>query len=68
MNKARWIWTRLTDIVDDHKMKTDAPRMKMNKIKKHAIGKEMRLHYALGAIVILFVTIVAMHGLSMCTR
>ena len=55
-------------ILEQSKMKTDATRMKMKKIKRHAIEREMHLRYAFGAIVILFVTIVAMYGLSMCTR
>ena len=59
---------RLADIVDDYKMKTDATRVKMKKNKKYVIEKEMCLHYTLRAIVILVVTILAMYGLSMCTR
>ena len=58
----------LTDSVHDYKIKPDATRLKMNKIKRYAIENEMRLHFALGAIVILVVIIIVMYGLSICTN
>ena len=42
----------LADIVDNYKINMDANRTKIRKIKKHAMHKEMHLHYALGAVVI----------------
>ena len=58
----------LADVVDDYKCKTDATRTKMKKIKKCVVEKEMHLHYALGAIVILVIIIVDMYAIYLCTR
>ena len=58
----------LTDIIDDYKIKMDASWTKMNKIEKHAIEKEMHLHYAFGAIVNLVIIIVAIYFISLSTR
>ena len=36
----------VADVVDDHKIKMDAMRLKMRKIKKYAIHTEAWYHYA----------------------
>ncbi|SPT18232.1 unnamed protein product [Triticum aestivum] len=43
----------VADVVDDHKIKMDAMRLKIRKIRKHAIHTEAWYHYAVGSIVIL---------------
>ena len=53
----------VADVVDDHKIKMDAMRLKIRKIRKYAIDKEAWYHYVVGSIVtlvaILIVFIVA---------
>ena len=43
----------VADVVDDHKNKMDAMRLKMRKIRKYAIHIEAWYHYAVGSIVTL---------------
>ena len=40
----------VADVVDDHKIKMDAMRLKIRKIRKHAIDNEAWYHYAVGSI------------------
>ena len=41
----------VADVVDDHKIKMDAMRLKIRKIRKYAIHTEAWYHYAVGSIV-----------------
>ena len=41
----------VADVVDDHKIKMDALRLKIRKIRKYAIDNEAWYHYAVGSIV-----------------
>ena len=53
----------VADVVDDHKMKMNAMRLKINKIRKYAIDNEAWYHYAIEAIVTLvaiFITFIVM--------
>ena len=53
----------VVDVVDDHKMKMNAMRLKIKKIRKYAIDNEAWYHYAVGSIVTLvaiFITFVVM--------
>jgi hypothetical protein len=43
----------VADIVNDHKIKMDAMRLKNRKIRKYAIDTEAWYHYAVGSIVTL---------------
>ena len=43
----------VADVVDDHKIKMDAMRLKIRKIRKYAIHTEAWYHYAVGSIVTL---------------
>ena len=43
----------VADVVDDHKIKMDAMRLKIRKIRKYAIDNEAWYHYAVGSIVTL---------------
>lgn len=43
----------VADAVDDHKIKMDAMRLKIRKIRKYAIDNEAWYHYAVGSIVTL---------------
>ena len=40
----------LADVVDDHKIKMDAMRLKIRNLRKYAINKEAWYHYAVGSI------------------
>ena len=61
----------VADVVDDHKIKMDAMRLKIGKIRKYAIHTEAWYHYAVGSIVTLVVImirfIVSMYGLTSCS-
>ena len=46
-------------VVDDHKIKMDAMRLKIRKIRKYAIHTEAWYHYAVGSIVTLVVIMIA---------
>ena len=53
----------VADAIDDHKMKMNAMRLKIKKIRKYAIDNEAWYHYAVGSIVTLlaiFITFVVM--------
>ena len=53
----------VADVIDDHKMKMNAMRLKLKKIRKYAIDNEAWYHYAVGSIVTLvaiFIAFVAM--------
>jgi len=41
----------VADVVDDHKIKMDAMRLKIRKIRKYVIHTEALYHYAVGSIV-----------------
>ena len=43
----------VADVADDHKIKMDAMRLKIRKIRKYAIHTEAWYHYAVGSIVML---------------
>ena len=49
----------VADVVDDHKIKMDAMRLKIRKIRKYAINKEAWYHYAVGSIVTLVAIMIA---------
>ena len=49
----------VADVVDDHKMKMDAMRLKIRKIRKYAIHTEAWYHYAVGSIVTLVAILIA---------
>ena len=59
---------QLADVADKYKCKTDENRTRMKNMKKYVIEKDMHLNYALGAIVILIIIIIAMYAISSCTR
>ena len=46
-------------VVDDHKIKMDAMRLKIRKIKKYAIHTEAWYHYTVGSIVTLVAIMIA---------
>ena len=58
----------VADVVDDHKIKMDAMRLKIRKIRKYAIHTEAWYHYAVGSIftlvVIMIAFIVALKGFT----
>ena len=49
----------VADVVDDHKIKMDAMRLKIRKIRKYAINKEAWYHYAVGSIGTLVTILIA---------
>ena len=49
----------VADVVDDHKIKMDAMRLKIRKIRKYAIHTEAWYHYVVGSIVTLVVIMIA---------
>ena len=49
----------VADVVNDHKIKMDAMRLKIRKIRKYAIHTEAWYHYAVGSIVTLVVLMIA---------
>ena len=49
----------VADVVDDHKIKMDAMRLKIRKIRKYAVNKEAWYYYAVGSIVTLVVILIA---------
>ena len=49
----------VADVVDDHKIKMDAMRLKIRKIRKYAINKEAWYHYAVGSMVTLVAILIA---------
>ena len=49
----------VADVVDDHKIKMDAMRLKIRKFRKYAIASEAWYHYAVGSIVTLVAILIA---------
>ena len=49
----------VADVVDDHKIKMDAMRLKIRNIRKYAINKEAWYHYAVGSIVTFIAILIA---------
>ena len=49
----------VADVVEDHKIKMDAMRLKIRKIRKYAIDNEAWYHYAVGSIVTLVAIMIA---------
>ena len=49
----------IADIVDNHKIKMDAMRLKNKKIRKYAINNEAWYHYVVGAMVTLVTILIA---------
>ena len=49
----------VADVVDDHKIKMDAMRLKIRKIRKYVIHTEAWYHYVVGTIVTLVVIMIA---------
>ena len=49
----------VADVVDDHKIKMDAMRLKIRKIRKYAIDSETWYHYVVGSIVTLVAILIA---------
>ena len=41
----------LADVVDDHKIKMDAMRLKIKNIRKYVINQEAWFHYVVGSII-----------------
>ena len=58
----------VADVVDGHKIKMDAMRLKIRKIKKYAIHNEAWYHYAVGSIVILVAIMIAFVVALKCFR
>ena len=60
----------VADVVDDHKIKMDAMRLKIWKIRKYAIHNEAWYHYAVGSIVtlvaIMIAFVVVFHSFNVC--
>ena len=56
----------VVDVIDDHKMKMNAMRLKLKKIRKYVIDTKAWYHYVVGSIVTLvaiFITFVVMRVL-----
>ena len=49
----------VVDVVDDHKIKMDAMRMNIRKIRKYVVNKEAWYHYAVGAIITFVAILIA---------
>ena len=49
----------VADVVDDHKIKMEKMRLKIRKIRKHAIHSEAWYHYVVGSIVTLVAILIA---------
>ena len=49
----------LADVVDKHKIKMDAMRLKIKKIRKYAISQEVWYHYAVGSVITLVAILIA---------
>ena len=58
----------VADIVDDHKIKMDAMRLKIRKIRKYAIDNEAWYHYAVGSIVTFVAIMIAFVVALKCFR
>ena len=60
--------SHVVDVVDDHKIKMDAMRSKIRKIRKYAIHTEAWYHYAVGPIVTLVTIMIAFVVALKCFR
>ena len=49
----------IADVVDDHKIKIDAMRLKIRNIRKYVINKEAWYHYVVGSMVTLLAILIA---------
>ena len=49
----------IDDVVDDHKIKMDAMRLKIRKIRKYFNNKEAWYHYVVGSMVTLVAIMIA---------
>ncbi|XBI78933.1 hypothetical protein VPH35_088529 [Triticum aestivum] len=49
----------ITDVVDGHKIKMDAMRLKIKNIRKYALDSEAWYHYVVGSIVTLVAILIA---------
>ena len=49
----------VADVVDDHKIKMDAMRLKIRKIRKYAVNKEAWYHYVVGSIFTIVAILIA---------
>ena len=58
----------LADVVDDHKIKMDAMRLKISKIRKYAINKDAWYHYAVGSMVTLVAILITCVVAFKCIR
>ena len=58
----------LADVVDDHKIKMDAMRLKIRKIRKYAINKGAWYHYVVGSMVTLVAILIACVVAFKCIR
>ena len=56
----------VADVVDDHKIKMDAMRLKIRKIKKYAIHTEAWYHYDVRSIVTLIAIMIALVAALKC--
>ena len=58
----------IADVVDDHKIKMDAMRLKIRKIRKYVVNKEALYHYAVGSIIALVAILIAFVVAFKCFR
>ena len=58
----------VADVVDDHKIKMNAMRLKIRKITKLVINKEACYHYAVGSIITLNKILIAFVVAVKCFR
>ena len=58
----------LADVVDDHKIKMDAMRLKIRKIRKYAINKEAWYHYVVGSMITLVAILIVFVVAFKCIR
>ena len=50
---------KFADVVDDHEIKMEAMRLKLQKIRKYVLSQEAWYHYAVGSIIILVAILIA---------
>ena len=58
----------VADVVDNHKIKMDAMRLKIRKIRKYAVNKEAWYHYVVGSIITLVAILIAFVVAFKCFR
>ena len=56
------------DVVDEHKIKMDAMRLKIRKIRKYAVNKDAWYHYVVGSIITLVAILIAFVVAFKCLR